>query len=61
LQFGVPISSLSVSTNATGQSQQSLTFGLSPLTVPEPASIVMTVVPMLAFYMFRRRRFVTRN
>jgi hypothetical protein len=59
LQFAGPVSSLRMTTNATGNSQQALTFGVPMATVPEPATFVLVVAGLLA--MCLRRTFATAN
>ena len=57
LRFAGPISSLSMSTNATGHSGHSLTFGEFETAVPEPASCVPAVIEMLGMHVRRRHCF----
>jgi hypothetical protein len=56
LQFDGPISSLTMTTNATGHSQQSLTFSIPTADVPEPASFIMLGAGLLAILRHGRWR-----
>ncbi len=60
LQFAAPISSLNMTTNATGHSRQSLTFGLPMDAVPEPPAWLMLSV-LAAGAAAVRRRMQTTN